>query len=375
MVAFLGLFVVAGTAIGYFLSFRPLYRSYQAQSWTAADCEVISSRLVRGDDTSRPEIRYRYSVDDREYTSDRYHFLPGSNSDSTMAATVDRYAPGTRFQCFVDPRDPTQAVINRDPTYWYYFGLIFFTAFAGIPLLVGTFVVRQMSAARAAQQIADMPLRARELDGALAGPAPEFGPLVLQSSFSPMGKLITATIVCLFWNGIVGVFTYFEIREFNSGGGGAWFMALFLLLFQIVGVALLLAVPYQLLALANPRPTLTLSRGTLPIGGAVPFEWQLTGKASRVTRLTVTLKGSEEARYRRGTNTHTDRREFHSEVVAEAVDPFSIERGSGTIRIPATTMHSFSANNNKIVWSITVKGEINRWPDVDETFDVTVSPA
>jgi hypothetical protein len=38
-------------------------------------------------------------------------------------------------------------------------------------------------------------------------------------------------------------------------------------------------------------------------------------------------------------------------------------------------MHSFSANNNKIIWTLTVKGEISRWPDVDESFDVTVSPA
>jgi hypothetical protein len=101
----------------------------------------------------------------------------------------------------------------------------------------------------------------------------------------------------------------------------------------------------------------------------------LLGKASRVSRLTLTLKGREEARYRRGTDTHTDRHEFHSEVLAEATDPVNIERGSGTIRIPAATMHSFSANNNKIIWTITVKGEIGRWPDVDESFDVTVSPA
>ena len=53
----------------------------------------------------------------------------------------------------------------------------------------------------------------------------------------------------------------------------------------------------------------------------------------------------------------------------------SIERGSGTIRIPAGTMHSFSATNNKIIWTLTVKGEISRWPDLDESSDVTVSPA
>jgi len=375
VVAFLGVFVVAGTAAGYFLSFRPLYRVYQARSWASADCEVISSRVVRSDDTSRPEITYRYHVDDREYTSDRYNFIPGSTSDSTVAATVERYSPGTRFQCFVDPADPTQAVINRDITFWYYFGLIFFAGFAGIPLLVGVFALRMRSTTRAAQQqVAGTSFRELEAGADPAGGIGDSGPAVLQSTASPMGKLITATIVCLFWNGIVGLFTYFEIRQFGSAGGGGWFMAIFLLLFQVIGVALLFAVPYQLLALANPRPVITLSRGSLPIGGTVPFQWQLTGKASRVTKLTMTLKGREEARYRRGTDTRTDTHEFYSEVIADAMDPMSIERGSGTLRIPAGTMHSFSAGNNKVLWTLTVKGEIARWPDVDESFAVTVSP-
>jgi hypothetical protein len=374
VVAFLGLFVAVGTAIGYFLSFRPIYLAYHAHAWSAADCEVISSRVARSGKSARADIRYRYYVADRAYTSDRYHFLPGSYSDSTIGDTVERYAPGTRFQCFVDPADPTQAVINRDITTWYGFGLIFFGAFAGIPLLLGSFALRQFSSARAAQQRADMSIGAPAAVTAI-DTVTDFAPAVLQPTMSPIGKLVTATIVCLFWNGLVGVFTYFEIQELSSGGGGSWFLAVFLLIFQIVGVVLLLAVPYQLLALANPRPRLTLSRGTLPIGGSVPFEWQLIGAASRVTRLTLTLRGREEARYRRGTHTHTDYNEFHAAVIAEATDAMSIERGSGTIRIPARTMHSFSATNNKIVWTITVKGEIVRWPDIDESFDVTVMPS
>jgi Protein of unknown function (DUF3592) len=375
VVAFLGIFVTVGIAIGYFLSFRPLYLVYQARSWTAADCEVISSRVAASGKTSRPDIQYRYRIADRSYTSDRYNFMTGSTSDSTVADTVERHGPGTRFQCYVDPADPTQAVINRDVTYWYYFGLVFFVGFAGIPLLVGTFVLRQHTATRSARQMADMPLPMRELDDRSIGTVIDLGPVVLQPTASPMGKLITATIVCLIWNGIVAAFTYFEIQGFRSGDGANWFLAIFLLLFQIVGIALIVSVPYQMLALANPRPTITLSRATLPIGGGVPFEWQLTGKASRVSRLVVTLKGREEASYRRGTDTHTDTHEFHTDVVVDATDPMTIERGNGTIRIPAATMHSFSANNNKILWTLTVKGDISRWPDVDESFVVTVTPA
>ena len=36
-------------------------------------------------------------------------------------------------------------------------------------------------------------------------------------------------------------------------------------------------------------------------------------------------------------------------------------------------MHTFTANNNKIIWTIKMKGDINRWPDIDESFDITVT--
>ena len=42
---------------------------------------------------------------------------------------------------------------------------------------------------------------------------------------------------------------------------------------------------------------------------------------------------------------------------------------------PADTMHSFAGENNKIVWSIKVEGEIPIWPDVNEEFEIKVLPA
>jgi Protein of unknown function (DUF3592) len=375
VVAFLGVFVATGCGIGYLLSFRPLFLAYRAHSWTPTDCDVIGSRVAASGRTARADIQYRYSVDGRPYTSNRYNFIPGATNDSTVDATVQQYAPGTRFQCYVDPADPTEAVINRDVTGWYYLGLVFFAAFAGIPLLIGTFVVRAQLKTRVAQRMAEnLPPGMRALDGGSIGAPLDAGPLTLHPSVSPIGKLVAATIVALIWNGLVGVFTYFEINTFMTGSG-SWGLAIFLLIFQLIGVGLLVSVPYQLLALANPRPTITLGRSTVALGAAVPFEWQLDGAASRVTHLTITLLAREETRYRRGTDTRTDKHEFHREVIAESSDPMGIAHGSGTIRLPATTMHSFTATNNKIIWTIQVTGEIRHWPDVDDSFDITVSPA
>lgn len=376
LVPFLGLFVAAGTGIGYFLSARPLYLAFQARAWTPKACEVVSSQIVRGDGTSRPDIVYRYEAGGRQYTANRYNFIPGLTNDSTVPDVVASHPPGTSFECYVDPDDPSSAVINRTPTLWYCMGLLFFAMFAGIPGGVGFAVLyagrRQRAAGRALSGAVSAAGDSRFAPAFGAGDA---GPLVLQPATSPIGKLIGTALVCLFWNGIVGIFTFIEYRAFVGGESYAWILGAFMLLFQIIGVSLLAAVPYQMLAMANPRPILTLSRGSLPVGGSVSFAWELSGAAHRVSRLQMTLKGREEARYRRGTDTHTDTHAFFSETLVDATHAMGIARGSGTLRVPGDTMHTFTADNNKVIWTLQVTGTIARWPDIDETFDITVGPA
>src|SRR5918995_7182895 len=127
LVLFFGLFCAIGILVGTFLSFLPIYRALESQSWQQTRCEVVSNRLEINDDTARPDIQYRYYVDDTRYTSSRYNFIPGSTSDiSGHRQVVDRHPAGERFECYVDPADPSSAVINRDLTWGYFFGVIFF---------------------------------------------------------------------------------------------------------------------------------------------------------------------------------------------------------------------------------------------------------
>ncbi len=104
IVAFLGLFVIVGSAASAF-SCRPgrSITPTPPAAWTPTACEVISSRIVHGDDTSRPDIVYRYTIGGRQYTANRYNFIPGSTNDSTVPAVVAKHAPGTKFECYVDP--------------------------------------------------------------------------------------------------------------------------------------------------------------------------------------------------------------------------------------------------------------------------------
>jgi hypothetical protein len=101
----------------------------------------------------------------------------------------------------------------------------------------------------------------------------------------------------------------------------------------------------------------------------------LKGRTDRISKLTIRLEGREEARYRRGTSTYTDRNVFAIIPVVETTSAIEIARGEVSFTIPHNTMHSFEAPNNKIIWEIKLRGEIARWPDVITDYPLQVLPA
>ena len=206
-----------------------------------------------------------------------------------------------------------------------------------------------------------------------AVPATRAGPVVLEPSVGPLGKLAGSLFIALFWNGIVSVFVWQAWKSWERGQPD-WFLTIFLVPFVLVGLGAFVFVGHFALALANPRPRLTVDAAAPCLGDRLGIDWQFSGRASRIRRLRIVLEACEEATYRRGTDTHTDREVFASHVLVDTANDWEIPHGSGALVIPDDTMHSFEAPANKIVWELKVSGEIARWPDVDESFPVTVHP-
>ena len=98
------------------------------------------------------------------------------------------------------------------------------------------------------------------------------------------------------------------------------------------------------------------------------------GRVERINELTIKLTGREEARYRRGTKTYTDKNTFCELEVMSTRDGEQMGFGQAMLTVPGDTMHSFRADNNKIIWTVTVHGDIPKWPDVKEEFEITVVP-
>jgi Protein of unknown function (DUF3592) len=390
LAGFFALFFFFGLGFfGFFLA--PAMQVLKARSWTAARCTVLASEVEShsGSDsaTYSVAVRYRYQVDGVAYESDRYEFLGGSSSGyEHKQDIVERYPPGSRPICWVDPADPTQAVLERGLTRGYLFALI-----PGVFMLVGGGgAALALLAGRRRQPDKAMPwlpeargepvvpgltagggsTTAAGFADAEAGPT---GPMVLHARAGPVGKLVGITLIAAFWNGITGVFVW-KAFEGWRGGAGDGCLTVFILPFVVIGLALLLGVPYQFLALFNPRLHLTLSSASLPLGGSARLSWSFSGFPGRIRRLRIELEGREEATYQRGTSTQTDRQVFATVTVVDTSERLEIPAGEAAVSVPADTMHSFAADHNRIVWSLKVSGDIRRWPDVSEEFELVVRP-
>ncbi|MBN1359499.1 MAG: DUF3592 domain-containing protein [Sedimentisphaerales bacterium] len=373
------LFAALGGGLLYPLGIKPVAKTLDARGWVATPCKVLRAevRSHEGDDSTTYSvyILYEYEFDGQPYKNDRYDFMGGSSSGyHGKAQVVDRYHADANPVCYVDPANPAEAILKRG------FHAKLLLALVPLPfLLIGLGGLMGMLRGKKRADPATNLSRAgaaRKAPGSLVSPVAlgRSGPLNLKARHSPRVRLIGAIVFALFWNGILSIFLVQAVEGFRHGHPD-WFQTLSLIPFVLVGVGLVGLVVYQFLALFNPRPTLELSAGRVPLGGAAALSWQFSGQTGRIRALAVTLRGVEEARYRKGTSTYTDHSTFYEMELYRTESPSEMGSGQVGFVIPAETMHSFEAENNKIRWSLELHGDIKCWPDVKESFPIEVVPA
>jgi hypothetical protein len=198
-------------------------------------------------------------------------------------------------------------------------------------------------------------------------------PTLLRPKQSRAAKLAAFIIIALVWNGGVAFFL-FQVVSAARRASFMWLTVLFLIPFALVGLFLIVLAFHQALTMSNPKPTVTVNTPNLPPGDELEVTWSIEGRIDKLRRFSIELEGREEATYRRGTTTSTDRQVFATIGVVEQITPAINGGGSARVTIPAPTMHSFEAPNNKIVWVLRARGEVPNWPDSDEEFPLTVVP-
>jgi hypothetical protein len=124
------LLLVTGSVLFTAFLLGPVRHAIAARSWRVQQCKILRSEVrpyptTRGSDGYSPEILYSYAVDDREHRSDTYSFFEYSDSGSALARRIaNGYRPGSTVTCYVNPADPDDATLNRNPSLGWLFGLL-----------------------------------------------------------------------------------------------------------------------------------------------------------------------------------------------------------------------------------------------------------
>lgn len=396
----------------------PLVKTIQVQGWEERTALILKSEVVtsRDDDGSvfRPEISFEYEYQGRTYRSSTWSTGYASSSYQGGAqSVVSRYPVGSEHPCFVNPDDPKQAVLDRSFQKSNLFGLfmliflaigggILWAAVRGIttqwrqkrdaanksvePTAFASSPASKSSSHKSTSRIGveaefdeddqenvgedDDDLESDEDDDDVDTPWYGLnGPQKLEPTVTRLTAFLGVLFIALFWNGIS--WTIFLSVLFKQD----WFAVAFLLIFVGIGAIMLYAAVHQFLKLFNPTVSVAISNGAVCPGESVDLAWELVGRLSRIRELRVSIIGEEVVTYVRGTNTSTDRKIFQRIPVACVTSDEEKRFGSASIAIPPNTIHSFSAPNNKIEWSIEVHGEIAWWPDIRETMRFAVRPA
>lgn len=366
------IFLGAGAALLYFLTLRPFLRIQSAKSWPEVPCQIISSevnssRSSKGSTTYSVHIVYSYQANGREFRSDRYDFL-GISSSGWKAKNdiVARFPRGATAKCYVNPSDPTEVVLNREPGAWLLLGLLGLIFIAvGLAAIKAVFSRKTSNPSTTVGSVPGL--------AGIATVTSRGGPLELKSSVSPSGKFFGSLFIGLFWNGIISVFVWQIIKSWITGRP-EWFLTIVMIPFVAIGLGILGYAGWMFLNLFNPRIRMMVSRDAIPLGGNFELNWMFSGSSSRIQHLRITLEAREEATYRRGTDTKTDKDVFYQLEIADTTDRMQLSQGQVRVEVPGNLMHSWSSPNNKVIWQLKVAGEIPRFPDVAEEFEITVLP-
>lgn len=243
-----------------------LVRWHEASGWTPVSAEITSVTLEEhhGDDSTTYETTatYRYDIASRTHTGNRVAIGLGADNVGDFQRRIYRqlnaaHESRTPVTAYVDPEDPSRAVLNRELrpgllALQGVFALVF--GGAGFGLLIGARVARKRRAAEQVlrTQFPGEPWRWRPewTDGRIAG--------------SAGGAAYGAIAFAVLWNLVAVPIGFFVPGEIANGNT----VAAVALLFPLIGVGLAAWAARAWLRLKRFKvATLTLPRIPVALGG------------------------------------------------------------------------------------------------------------
>ncbi len=199
----------------------------------------------------------------------------------------------------------------------------------------------------------------------------------LPSRNSQGWRLFGMSTLCVVWNGIVALFIVLSVRK-HLNAAGDWRLDLLIVPFLLAGGFLIYYLVRELLIVTGIGQTFVeISDHPLWPGGDYEV-YLVQGGHLSLKAIDISLECEEQAAYRQGTDTRTDRRLVHRQTLwhQENVEtlPGQPLEAKCPLHVPQTAMHSFAADNNQVQWSLTVRADAEGWPAFERQFRVVVFP-
>ena len=117
----IGFFVALVGAVFMYLMWKSYQRASATRTWTETPAVMMVSKIkTRSDKNISKEyqwkLEYAYAFDDKEYTS-KLHTLRGSKWTSVKKGVqneIDAHPANSNVFCFVNPDEPTKAILEHD---------------------------------------------------------------------------------------------------------------------------------------------------------------------------------------------------------------------------------------------------------------------
>ncbi|MGA2233361.1 MAG: DUF3592 domain-containing protein, partial [Tepidisphaeraceae bacterium] len=108
-------------------------RSWQARHWPSAPCTIESSSIVENNGAYRFNVSYRYDFNGKSWRSTQVQQYQDASSPSysDVHPLADAYPAGAVTRCFVDPADPSRAILRQSSLWVFplYLSPLLFAAF------------------------------------------------------------------------------------------------------------------------------------------------------------------------------------------------------------------------------------------------------
>ena len=381
-----GLFICAGVFGLACLYYEPVSTYLSLQSWEETPCTITRSRIKKPQNRPYVNIHFKYTYENKKYTSTKYTYHLVRYSQAKANEIINAYAVGAKTKCYVNPKNPAKAVLNReftDNTSDVFQLYILFIIVGCCIMVFGTLTASSPTTEEEYPEEADdntirhkytsgenriLESEASDLEQNIINPDEK---VVLVSNNSPLLLFIGLMIFGLIWNGIISVFVW-EIAADMLKGKFEILKSLFLTPFLCVGVGIILGAIYYLLASFNPTPKVTIIPSATPVGGVSTISWKFEKSATCFRKFKIILAGEESATYQQGTSSTTEKHIFYSRVLIETDDSDFIQSGDCNLEIPPNTVPTWEGGNNAINWKILIQGDIPRWPDLNDEYEISV---